>query len=253
MDRLKRFSFICKIEFILFVRGFFGFFFALVFPLLMLFLFGSIYGNGPIYPDGNIGWMDVSVPAYAVMVMGVTGLMSLPLTLAACYEKKIYKRYDATPVGKKTILLAQVTINIFATLLGICILVAAGKLFYQIQIKGNIVSIIGAILLGTATMFAMGFLFTAIGRDIKITNLLCYLFYFAMIFLSGATLPATLFPEGVKKVAKILPMTYEVELMQGVFLGGTLLDYLPEVLILGGLAVLFALTGAFLYRAKDWS
>lgn len=68
---------------------FFSFFFALVFPVLMLLLFGSIYGNTPIYDGADVGTMDISVPAYAVMIMGVTGLMSFPLTLSGYKEKNL--------------------------------------------------------------------------------------------------------------------------------------------------------------------
>lgn len=98
---MKRFMTIFEIELRLFTRDFFGFFFTLVFPVLMLLLFGGIYGNTPIYEGADLRMMDVSVPAYSVMVIGVTGLMSLPLTLAGYKEKKIYKRFDASPVGKK--------------------------------------------------------------------------------------------------------------------------------------------------------
>lgn len=115
---MKRFITICQVEFVLFIRDFFGFFFTLVFPTMMLVLFGSIYGNNPIYPGAEVGMIDVSVPAYCVMVIGVTGLMSLPLTLAEYKEKKIYKRFDATPVGKKSIMVAQVCINIVMTFAG---------------------------------------------------------------------------------------------------------------------------------------
>jgi len=85
---MKGFTAICKIELRLFMREFFSFFFALVFPVLMLVLFGGIYGNTPIYEGADVKMMDISVPAYAVMVIGVTGLMSLPLTLSGYKEKK---------------------------------------------------------------------------------------------------------------------------------------------------------------------
>ena len=97
-DFMEPFLTICQVEFVVFNPDFFGFFFTLVFPTMMLVLFGSIYGNNPIYPGAEVGMIDVSVPAYCVMVIGVTGLMSLPLTLAEYKEKKIYKRFDATPV-----------------------------------------------------------------------------------------------------------------------------------------------------------
>ena len=44
--------------------------------------------------------MDVSVPAYSAMIIGVTGLMAFPLTLAGYKESRIYKRFDATPAGR---------------------------------------------------------------------------------------------------------------------------------------------------------
>ncbi len=250
---MKRFAIICKTEFLLFLRDFFGFFFTLVFPVLMLLLFGGIYGNAPFYPGGEVGMMDISVPAYAVMVIGVTGLMAFPLTLAECREKKIYKRYDATPVGKRQIMTAQAAVNVIMTFIGIVILLIAGILLYHIQIKGSVPAVCVSFAVSILAMFSMGFLFTAIGRDAKITNLLCYLCYFVMLFLSGATIPDMLFPKTVKTIAGFLPMTHAVDLMQGIFAGDSLMQHGKELLILGIVTLVFSAAGAILYRRKDWA
>lgn len=167
--------------------------------------------------------------------------------------KKIYKRFDATPVGKRHIILAQVTVNLLLTALGIAILLIAGKLLYRIQIQGDALSIAASALLSIAAMFAMGFLFTAVGKDAKLTNLLCYLFYFVMLFLSGATVPAMLFPESVRRLSKLLPMTYAVDLMQGVFAGDSLTMHGQELLVLGGLSAVLYAVGALLYAKRDWT
>lgn len=250
---MKGFTAICKIEFRLFARDFFSFFFALVFPVLMLLLFGGIFGNTPAYEGADVGMMDLSVPAYAVMVMGVTGLMSLPLTLSGYKEKKIYKRFDATPVGKKSIILAQVFVNLTMTLIGILILLIAGALLYHVQMKGDLFSVCVSMLFSIAAMFSMGFLFTAVGRDLKSTTLLCYVFYFVMLFLSGATMPDILFPDTIKKLSDLLPMTYAVDLVQGVFAGDRLGAHTTELLILGSVTVICTAVGAVLYRKKDWT
>lgn len=250
---VKRVMLTCWIEFLLLVRNFFGFFFGLIFPLMMLVLFGTIFGNTPIAPGSNQRMMDLSIPGYSVMVMGVAGLMSFPLTLAECKEKKIYKRFDATPVGKKHMILAQITVNLLLTVLGIAILLIAGRFLYQVQMKGSVLAIGMAGLLSIAAMFSMGFLFTAVGKDAKITHLLCYLFYFIMLFLSGATMPAMLFPESVRKISKLLPMTYAVDLMQGVFAGDRLGMHGRELLVLGVLTVAFFGLGALLYTRRDWT
>lgn len=250
---MRRFAIICDMEFRLFVRDFFSFFFALVFPVLMLLLFGGIFGNEPIYDGADIGMMDVTVPAYAVMVTGVTGLMSLPLTLAGYKEKKIYKRFDATPVGKKNIISAQIFVNLIMTLLGISILLITGKILYHIQIKGDFLSICIGALFSIGAMFSIGFFLTAIGRDLKGTNMLCYIIYFVMLFLSGATMPDQMFPDTMKKISSYLPMTHAVDLMQGIFAGDSLFLHGRELLILGTLTVVCTAVGAVLYRRKDWT
>lgn len=252
-DIMRGFSAICKMQLRLFTRDFFSFFFALVFPVFMLVLFGSIYGNTPIYPGAELKMMDVSVPAYSVMVMGVTGFMSLPLTLAGYKEKKIYKRFDATPVGKKSIMLAQILVNLIMTLIGIAVLFIAGILFYHVQVKGTFLSVCVGMLFSIAAMFSMGFLFTAVGRDLKSTQLLCYLCYFVMLFLSGATMPDLLFPDAVKTFSHFLPMTYAVDFMQGVCAGDGLGLHGKELLILGLLTIFCTVVGGILYGRKDWT
>ena len=74
---MRRFAMICKIEWRLFTRDFFSVFFALVFPILMLLLFGSIFGNKPLYEGSEMTMMGVSVPAYCVMVTGVKSINDL--------------------------------------------------------------------------------------------------------------------------------------------------------------------------------
>lgn len=44
---MKKLLAVFRIEALLFLRDFYGFFFTFVFPLLMLLLYGSIYGNEP--------------------------------------------------------------------------------------------------------------------------------------------------------------------------------------------------------------
>lgn len=190
-----------KIESLLFLRDFYGAFFTFIFPLMMLLLYGSIYGNEPSPYFNGMGAMDVSVPAYSVMVIGVTGLMAFPLTLAGYKENQIYKRFDATPAGKGLIILAQIAVNFLMTLAGFSVLLLAGTLIYHIRIDGSFLPILGALFLSIACIFSIGFFFTAIAPTIKINNLLCYVSYFVMIFLSGATMPREMFPDTLQKIS----------------------------------------------------
>lgn len=74
-----------------------------------------------------------------------------------------------------------------------------------------------------------------------------------MLFLSGATMPDMMFPDTIKRISALLPMTYAVDLMQGVFAGDSLSLHGKELLVLGMLAVICTAAGAVLYRRKDWA
>lgn len=251
-QKSTRFLITLRIEFLLFLRDFFGAFFTFLFPVMMLLLFGSIYGNEPAAMFGGIGPIDASVPAYSVMIMGVTGLMAFPLTLAGCKEKNIYKRMDATPAGKGFLISVQIMVQFLMTLCGFVILLVSGRLLYGLRIQGSLLPIAGALLLSIAAMFSIGFLFTAIAPNERICNLLCYICYFIMIFLSGATMPMQIMPENIKRISAFLPMTYAVQLLQGTF-RGTGAGLGRPVVILSMITILCTSTGALLYRKKSWS
>lgn len=66
-------------------------------------------------------------------------------------------------------------------------------------------------------------------------------------------MPDMLFPDTIKKISDLLPMTYAVDLMQGVFAGDSLSLHGTELLILGSLTVICTVVGTVLYRRKDWT
>ncbi|MDT2477457.1 ABC transporter permease [Enterococcus avium] len=249
---MKTFLIAFKVENNLFWRGFFGPFFTLIFPLLMLFLYGSIFGNAPDPLYGGYGAMDVSIPSYCAMVIAVTGIMVFPLTMAEYKSKKVYKRLDATSQGKNTVILAQLAVNLVMSIIGIGLLVIGGLLFYNVQIDGNVLIITPIILLGIASTYSFGFLLSAIAPDYKTAHVLCYLTYFIMIFISGTTIPIERFPESLRTFAKVLPLTYVTDLFRSVFAGELIMEYLSDIAMVLVFGVLFTCIAIMLNHHKRW-
>lgn len=242
-----------KIENRLFWRGFFGPFFTLMFPLLMLFLYGSIFGNEPNPLYDGYGAMDVSIPAYCAMVIAVTGIMVFPLTIAEYKSKKVYKRLDATPKGKNTVIFAQFAVNFVMSVIGMGILLICGLLFYSIRIDGNYLSIAIVLLFGLVSTFSFGTFLSAIASDYKIAHVLCYVSYFLMIFVSGATIPIEQFPSSLQLFAKFLPLTYVVELFRAVFAGKAFSVYAGDIIVLTVLGLVLSIVTSALNRRKRWT
>lgn len=218
-------------------RNFLNIFFSLIFPVMMLLLFGAMNGNDPsTYYNGH-GSVDFSTPGYLCMIIAVSGLMTLPITLSQYRERKILKRFMATPIKPLDILVSQLIVNGIIALIGSALLIIIGIIVFDLKFYGNIFSVLFAMLLITASIFSIGLLIAGITKNAKTALAISYVIYFPMLFLSGSTLPLALMPDVIIKISKFLPLTYGVELLQGLWLGNPFLDYGAQIGILLGVFV----------------
>jgi ABC-2 type transport system permease protein len=232
----------------LYFRNFFSPFFALAFPVMLLLLFGTIWGNVPSQFYGGFGGADVTTATTAGIVIVVNGIMFLPIALASYRSRKILKRLRATPVSPAVLLTAQLIVSLAMTAIGIGLLIVVGALVFGVRGHGNPWEFLAAIGLTMASMSAMGLVVAALAPSERAAEVIGNLLYFPMMFLSGASLPAQLFPEGLRAFTKVLPLTHGVDLIKGVWLGGSFGDYPVAVIVLAGTAVVFTVIAAVTFR-----
>jgi len=80
------------------------------------------------------------------------------------------------------------------------------------------------------------------GVALAVGNVLVY----PLILLSGATVPLSVLPDGVRQVAQFSPLTQMVQLLQGLWAGEALSAHLvPLVVLVGLLAVATAVAARF--------
>jgi ABC-2 type transport system permease protein len=95
----------------LFLREPVSAFFTLVFPLIMLFIFGFMYNNVPPPPgSAGQGTIDALIPALTAMVIGITGLMAVTMTMTTYRENGVLRRLRTTPVSALVVMAAQVMV-----------------------------------------------------------------------------------------------------------------------------------------------
>lgn len=223
-------------------------FFTLVFPLMMLFLFGSIYGNKPTPFFGGYGSVDVSVPAYTAMIIATSGLLSLTIVLAMYRESGILRRLKATPIHPQTILMAEVSVIFLMTTLGMALLIVAAKLVYSLRFDGNPFSVFLAFVLSSLSFFSIGFVLAGLMPTARSAQIVAMVLFYPMLFLSGATIPREVLPETIRHYAQILPLTHVVNLLRGLWIGEGWNTHLKEIAILSGLLILGVILSAKTFR-----
>jgi ABC-2 type transport system permease protein len=221
----------------LFLREPMASFFTLGFPLMILFLFGGIWGNKPAKEFGGFGYVDMSLPGYTGVIIASTGLITVAVSMAAYREKGILRRLRATPLRPQTILGAQVLVFFVLTAFGMALLIIAGLLVFGLRFGGNALSVFGGFTLSTLSFFSMGFVLAGLMPTARTAQIVSMVLFYPMILLCAAIIPF-----------HILTLTHVVTLLRGLWMGHGWAEHLKEVAVLTGLMVICIVISARTFR-----
>lgn len=237
------------IETKLFLREPVSAFFTLIFPLLMLFIFGSIYGSQSMpASEGGQSVIGNLIPAFTAMIIGITGLMPITITMATYRENGILRRLRTTPISPLVIMVAQVIVVFTMTALGMFLLIIAGKIVYHVQFEGNAFSMLGGFILCSLSFFGVGFILAGSMPTARTAQIVAMVLLYPMLILSGAAWPRELMPTTMAKLSTFLPLTYVVNLLRGLWMGETWGNHLADVIILAVILVAGVIISVKLFR-----
>ena len=223
-------------------------FFTLVLPLMILFLFGGIFGNKPSPLYNGYGFVDVSVPAFTALIICMGSVLSLPITLANYRENGTLRRFRATPVRPATVLGAQLVMQFLMALTGMLLLVLAGKLVYGLRFGGNALSVLAAFGLSCLSFFALGMLLAGVMPSVRVASILGNVLLYPMIYLSGSAIPMEVMPPVMRTISRFIPLTHVVTLLQGLWKGEAWSKHWMELIVLSAILVVSSLLAVKIFR-----
>jgi ABC-2 type transport system permease protein len=214
-----------------------------LFPLVLLFMMGAILGGI------NPAFVETMIPAMIIITVMTSTLLGMPNPIVTSREAGVYRSFKINGVPAASIL----TIPLLSSLLhmvaaSVIITLCAASLF-----KAHLPIHWGSfIMIGLLAIFAMGGLGMLIGvitSNPRATILISQLIFVPSMMLSGMTMPLSILPGGIRRMAMILPATHVMNAWRALAFGLTA-DFNPIVsvfvLLAGGL-VAFSLA-AFLFR-----
>ena len=235
---MKSFRTLLKNELKLNIRNMNMVIFAVIMPLIVLIILGFIYGTKPAADGAAYTFMEQSFGALCCISICAGGLMGLPLVVSEYRERKILKRFQATPISPAKLLLVEFLIYVIYCIVSMLTLFLAAMLFWKIKIHGSFLLFLGSWLLTVVSTLSIGLLVGGIAKNMKSASVIACILYFPMLIFSGATFPFEVMPIIMQKIIGILPLTQGMQLMKAAFLGIPLENTLLPVIIMSAVTLI---------------
>ena len=226
---------------------------GIVFPVLAFVFLGRAFGSritstaATAAAGNNFG--TVVVPMIVVMTIAINTILSLVTIVSIYREGGILKRLRATPLRPHTILSAHVLVKLLLTALTMALMVAAGRRYYPVDVTFPVVSFSIALLLTMLTVLSIGFLIAAMVPTARFAQPIGGLILYPMVSISGLFFPIDILPPALYAFARVLPLTFCVSLLQGIWKGDAWSAHLGD---LAGMAIIAAICTALSARLFKW-
>jgi len=180
---------------------------------------------GPLMREGSPAvprfprFLSVDLPIFASILTAASAVLSLVAIMAIYREGGILKRLRATPLRPYTILTAHVLVKLLSTAFTLALMILAGRQYYPIGGDVPIASFTLALLFSTVSIVSLGFLIASVVPSARFAQPFGTLIIYPMLGLSGLFRPVEALSPMAKAIARLLPFTYAVTLLRGIWHG----------------------------------
>jgi len=238
------------IEIKVFMREPLGAFGSIGIPVVVFLVAGRV--AGPRFATPSLaagGFVRVSLPVLAALLIAVNSVLSLVTIISIYREGGILKRLRATPLRPQTILTAHVIVKLLLTAATLALMVLAGKRYYPVGVQVPFLSVTIALLISTWSILSIGFLIASMVPTARFAQPIGAVILYPMIGLSGLFVPVESLPPVLRAVARVLPLTYAVSLLQGIWSGDAWSAHVGDI---AALVLVFAACTALSAKVFRW-
>jgi ABC-2 type transport system permease protein len=224
---------------------------TMVIPVILFLVVGRAMNRGGVAAPRSTRGLEFFASGLPVMVsvfMAIGAVTSLVAIIAIYRESGILKRLRATPLRPYTILSAHVLAKMIFTAVTLGLMVLAGRRFYPPGLRAPVLSFALAVLFSTLSILSVGFVIASVVKTARFAQPVGALVFYPMIALSGLFVPIEIFPPGLQIAAKLLPLTYIVSLLRGIWMGDSWFAHLGDVAALVIAGAVFVALSARVFR-----
>lgn len=192
--------------------------FNLAMPLVALILITIITGNKDA-ADSGLTFLQSSYVALSTVGICCSAFMSIPISIVEYRSQGVLRRMYCSPCSPARLLACDTIASGVMAIVSTLILTFAAVVIFGYRMAGNVILYMGVWFLTMISMFSIGLMVASLCRSTKSMNVVTSLIYFPMLLFSGATIPAEVFPRGLRAIADVMPLGVGINLLKSVSMG----------------------------------
>jgi ABC-2 type transport system permease protein len=222
-------------------------FFTVGFPVILLLIFATVFGDQTIDVRGGIKTTAYYVPAIITVAVISATMQSLAMTLVIAREDGRLKRGRGTPMPAWVFIAGRIGNSIVVALMMLALIAALGRVLYGVDIPwAQLPEIVVVLIVGSAAFCCLGIALTAAIPSQDAAAPIVNALLLPLYFLSGVFIPEDELPDGVVSFANHFPVRDFFEAFFDAYIpagGGSGLDWgnLAVVAIWGVAGLLLAI------------
>jgi len=221
------------LEIKIFVREPLGVIGTVAVPVVFFVALGKMFGGrlGTAIEDAP-RVVTVDLPILASMLIALSAVLSLVTIVSIYREGGILKRLRATPLRPYTILSAHVIVKLLLTAVTFGATVLIGRRYYAVDDSVPVVAFTIALMFTTVCVLSIGFLIASVVPTARFAQPIGSIILYPMLGLSGLFVPIHAMPPVLQAASSVLPLTYAVSLLRGIWHGDGWVNHGVDVAVL---------------------
>jgi ABC-2 type transport system permease protein len=218
-------------------------------PVVLFVVFGRMFagqmrGGSPNVPRA----VAADLPIFMSLLLALNAVLSLVTIVAIYREGGILRRLRATPLRPHTILAAHVFVKLALTAVMLGLMLLAGRRYYPVASAVPLLSYAVALLFSTASILSLGFLIASVVPTARFAQPFATLVLYPMLTISGLFVRLSELPPALRALARVLPLTYAVSLLRGIWTGDAWSSHVADVAILTLISLALAVAASRVFR-----
>lgn len=183
-------------------------FFTVLFPVIFLLIFSSLFGNDTIEELG-IKTTVYYVPGIITLAVVSATLVSTAIRLVELRESGRLKRVRGTPLPTWAFVAGRLGNALSLSILMVVVVAAIGRVLYDVPIPTNTLpALLVTLVVGSFAFCTLGFALTALIPSEDAAPAVTNVAVLPLYFLSGVFIPQSEIPDGVLNFADAFPIRH---------------------------------------------